>query len=41
VVENLIADTEKTFAVCLEGGDKSSAMKKLRVSPFGRKVSYW
>ena len=38
-VENLIEDTENTYAACLEGGDKSRAMKKLRVPPFAGKVN--
>jgi len=37
-VERLITDTENTFAICLEGGDKPKAMKKLRVPPLGGKV---
>ena len=37
-VERLITEAENTFAICLEGGDKSKAMKKLRVPPLGGKV---
>jgi len=37
-VEKLISETENIFAICLEGGDKARAMKKLRVPPLGGKV---
>lgn len=37
-VEKLITEAENTFAICLEGGDKSKAMKKLRVPPLGGNV---
>ena len=39
-VEKLITAVENTFAVSLEGGDKSKTMKKLRVPPLGGEVSY-
>ena len=38
-VEKLISETENIFAICLEGGDKARAMKKLRVPPLGGQVS--
>ena len=37
-IEKLITEVENTFAICLEGGDKAKAMKKLRVPPLGGKV---
>lgn len=40
-IDKLISETEQTFTVFLESGDRQKAMKRLRVPPLGDRSDPW